>query len=1273
MPYKNEQMLMGGDASADTSTQLCFSPPEGPFGPDNVVTGTIAHANDEDWIAIKLTEGNTYTITTGGGEGGTLNDSVLKLMDGKGGLISMNDDVKPAEGMLGSEIEFTPEAGSGTQVYFISVSGYTGNPGANNTGTYTVSVKEVAVLPTGEGADIEGTAMADKLTGTDDSESIAGLAGDDNLYGLVGDDSLSGGAGADLLVGGAGGDELNGGTSTYDHDDDADTAEIQHQDTISYMGSPMGVTINLNDGTARGGHADGDTLGEDIENVMGTEHDDTITGTDNVNVGNSLWGLGGNDTLSGREGPDMLFGGAGDDTLDGGDEDDTLEGGPGADTLTGGLGRDTASYASSMMGVTVRLHASQAMGGDAEGDIWGDTVTVDYEVPAEDPEDPDVEMEETVPDIVNLTGSAMADVLAGDSRDNMIKGGGGDDKLYGGPGGGDDTLEGGRGNDMLFGGRGDDTLSGGMGNDKLNGGAGTDDFDGGPGDDVIYADVDVSAAGIEGDDIIDGGENPEGPGDMDTLSFEKLVDTSVGATGSPFTLGAPGVKVNDDRDGYVNADDSAATVNAVNIEHVIGTDEDDFISGAAETTTGAGNAPEEIEGGDGGDDLDGGAGGGDTVSYENSDRRVRVDLGAGGDTEASVSGGHATGDSITNFENIKGSAHGDVLTAISSETADAPGAAGQTGSTLWGLGGDDSLVGGFGNDTIEGGAGADEMDGGVQAGRAVTAPNTQQNTLSYAGSDAGVTVNLATASASGGHAEGDDIETYELTLNQGEDDETEIDVATFRNVTGSMHDDNLTGDMFGNHLVGGKGDDSLRGGAQADTLSGGPGADRLDGGSSTLAEEDDASTTDIDESKTQHEDWAAYRGAMDGVTVNLNTGHGTGGDAMGDTLKNIELVWGSKHDDTFVASEGADIIHGDGGSDTVSYEASKHSIDVTLLGTGDTPVPVNTSEDVSDSTPDSPVATTYTPFILDTDATEDGNQSRPEMFNAATDTMLMNWRAGGSDGSATDGRPTPIEADDDNATTKSYAEGDILASIENVTGSRQADVITGDVVPNVIKGGGGNDTLSGGGANDKLHGGAGNDVLGARPARNLDDDTTVTTTAEAAATDAGNDMMYGDAGNDKLYGGAGNDILVGGAGDDDLDGNNGGATSDDNTDIFVFAPGHGSDIITNFDITLDGTATAAGPDGDFGTDDDVLGTPHTGDKIDLSAFGIREGDLAGLISVRAGNTIINLEDYGGGRITVQGAVDATTGESTITASVFNDTNGDAAGVGIDGTDGMFIL
>ena len=1191
MPYKNESMLMGGDASHDTSTELCFNPPEGPFGPDNVVTGTITHANDEDWIAIKLTQGNSYTITVGGSqEKEELNDSVLKLMDSKGTPIEgedlvgkQTDDINGAKGMLGSKLVFTPEAGSGTQTYFISVSGYTGNPGAKNTGAYTVRVTETAVRPEGEGADIEGTAQADKLKGTDNSESIAGLDGNDTLYGLGGDDSLSGGGGNDLLKGGAGADTLKGGAQ---------------EDTISYMGSPMGVTINLNAGTASGGHAGGDELGADIENVMGSDHDDTITGTDDVDIGNKLWGLGGNDTLSGRDGSDWLYGGAGDDSLSGGDEDDTLEGGPGADTLTGGLGADTASYAGSMMGVTVRLHSSQAMGGDAEDDTWGDTVTVLYTVPADDPGGPDVEMEETVPDIIHLIGSNMADILAGDSRDNHIWGRGGDDKIYGGPGGGADMLYGEGGNDMLFGGLGVDELHGGAGNDTLNGGADGDTFIGGAGSDTIYADRADPTEGIHGHNVpvtTDGPDedtDPDDPNgnvgrmasDMDTLSFAKFTDAML-EEGTGITLNLQAQTTVDGPD--TNTDPDA--VNVTNINRLVGTAETDML-------TGTDAAPETIEGGDGGDKLVGGTGPGDTVSYASSDDDVRVDLGDGEVYDATSNpdgstarGGHAGGDTISGFENVIGSAFGDDLTALA-------GAAGATGSTLWGLAGDDELEGGAGNDTLEGGAGADELDGGVQANRAETVANTQTNTLSYADSDAGVQVNLEDASASGGHAEGDEIKTYDLTLNAGTDNETEIEVATFINVTGSMHNDRLTGDRFGNRLDGGGGDDTLRGGGGDDTLTGGRGADSLDGGQDRGA-------------AAQPEDWAVYRGATAGVTVNLNTGNGTGGEAMGDTIRNIELIWGSKQGDMFIASEGTDIFHGDGGSDTVSYEASKHGVAIQLTGNGATTFTAGDS--------------TATPPTMD-------------MFIAATDEIVGFWRAGGDDTSATGTRPAAVEADDSDAATKSYAEGDILASIENVTGSRQDDAINGDAVPNTLKGGAGKDTLNGGAEDDKLYGEAGNDVLGAR---DTDGDGTID------LEEAGNDMLNGGAGNDTLNGGAGNDTLVGGAGDDDL---NGGA----GVDTFVFAPGHGDDVITGF-TDID----SASPPGND--------TDGTYDRIDLSAFNIESGDLAGLISIRAGNTVINLEDYGGGTITIQDNIDLDMG-------VFDDTDGATAGVG-DGSHGIFIL
>ena len=54
---------------------------------------------------------------------------------------------------------------------------------------------------------------------------------------------------------------------------------------------------------------------------------------------------------------------------------------------------------------------------------------------------------------------------------------------------------------------------------------------------------------------------------------------------------------------------------------------------------------------------------------------------------------------------------------------------------------------------------------------------------------------------------------------------------------------------------------------------------------------------------------------------------------MGDVLVGIELVWGSddmENGDTFIAGAGADMVHGDLGPDTLSYEASGMGVTVSL-------------------------------------------------------------------------------------------------------------------------------------------------------------------------------------------------------------------------------------------------------------------------------------------------------------------------------------------------------
>ena len=1023
MATVKEANLQGKDAAANVDTMAVMSV-------GDMFQGTITNAagDREDWVKIELKAGMTYVITlTGDRDDATTTDvdesaedPVLMLLDSKGGMIAMNDDKGPGSDDLDSMLRFKAEE-DGT--YYISASSYTGNPTVDNSGNYTIKVVELD-LP----ADIEGTINADKLKGTDAGESIMGLAGNDVIHAGAGDDEVDGGAGDDLLVGEAGADMLKGGAGN---------------DTISYSMSPAGVSINLRAGTAAGGDADGDKLGPMIENVEGSMYDDDIAGNRGASGNNSIWGLDGDDDLSGDRGIDMLYGGAGNDMLDGGEGNDTLTGGPGMDTLTGGKGDDTASWAGSMMGVTVRLHTGQVMGGDAEGDTWGDMVTVPYVV--KDADGKDVDKEETVPDIMHLTGSGMDDILAGDSRNNTINGGGGGDSLYGGPGGGNDTLNGGGGDDNLYGGLGIDTLDGGKGNDTLQGGKGVDTIYGGPGSDTIYADDDD--ANIDGwiistarpaddsatDNVNEGSEAHNDPGAEDTLSYERL------KKGVSKMLAIDG-----------------ATAGIVHIENLIGTDDDDTLTGNTSANM--------IDGRDGADKLDGGDGS-DTVSYTMSDRGVTIRLTAV-DGLQPASGGHAQGDELKNFENATGSAHADSL--IGDDAA--------IGNVLKGGAGDDDLDGGKGSDTLVGGAGKDEMDGGTDSdidatGFAGDEAADVADTLSYAGSDAGVTANLTSHSYSGGHAEGDDIQVHRGVYDHdGKDDTDDLDVSTFENLTGSDHNDRLTGDHRVNTLTGGKGNDTLRGMAEADVLIGGPGADTLDGGEDPREKNvatavdiipaidlnGDGDTDDTGEQQTNaKEDTASYAGSKMGVTLNLSSGRGTAGDADGDTLVNIEKIIGSGKDDTFIASAGNDQINGGDGDDTVSYELSEEGVKVDL-GDADT---------------------------------------------------------------------------QDDTTTDSYAVGDVLTSIENATGSPYKDELTTqDDTAGVLMGGAGDDKLTGGTGRDTLDGGAGDDeLIGGNVA--ADDDAT-TRDGDTLRGGAGDDKLTGGTGNDLLIGGTGRDELNGGTGND---------------------------------------------------------------------------------------------------------------------------------------------
>ena len=150
----------------------------------------------------------------------------------------------------------------------------------------------------------------DLISGGAGNDTISGNGGDDRLYGGDGDDTLNGGDGDDLLAGGSGNDTLIGGAG-------ADILEGGAGiDTADYSTSSAGVNVDLDTGTGTGGDAQGDTL-DSIENLIGSLHNDTLTGDSGNNV---LTGLSGNDVLIGGDGSDtfVIGGGTGNDTIHGG-------------------------------------------------------------------------------------------------------------------------------------------------------------------------------------------------------------------------------------------------------------------------------------------------------------------------------------------------------------------------------------------------------------------------------------------------------------------------------------------------------------------------------------------------------------------------------------------------------------------------------------------------------------------------------------------------------------------------------------------------------------------------------------------------------------------------------------------------------------------------------------------------------------------------------------------------------------------------------------------
>jgi Ca2+-binding RTX toxin-like protein len=387
-------------------------------------------------------------------------------------------------------------------------------------------------------------------------------------------------------------------------------------------------------------------------------------------------------------------------------------------------------------------------------------------------------------------------------------------------------------------------------------------------------------------------------------------------------------------------------------------------------------------------------------------------------------------------------------------------------------------------------------------------------------------------------------------------------------------------------LIGGAGNDKLHGSdGQHDKLFGEAGDDLLDGG---VGQDDlfGGSDRDLADYSLRTSPIVA---SLDGVANDGVPGEndfiandvegiqgGSGKDTLYAAFLTSSILKGGPGDDTLVGFAGADLVMGEAGSDLLRPGFSMDNV--------------------------------YGGSDRDT-------VSYAERLNPVTVTL---------DGAGNDGEA---------------GENDFVAAdVENVTGGKNNDTLTGDGQDNKLVGGPGNDTLDGkGGQPDELYGEAGNDTLDGGPAGSIIDlldggaDTDMVSYAsrtngvtimlgvtsgqedkivnvENAVGGAGDDTIQGTDGPNVIFGAGGNDGLEGKDGDDTLNGGDGNDTIWGKGGKDTIAAGDGADTIMGGDgpdwisawtgvdtvtyedhsagvtVTLDGTAN----DGAAGEADNVL-------------------------------------------------------------------------------------